>query len=299
MAISKAKLKSGKTKAAKAPAAKTSPAAKRAKPLARAAAAPAKSRPGAQRPKAAAKTASKTTARTAAGKAAPARPSGKAPSKPATKPAPKAQAGKAVAAPRSAAGSRGAKPAPKAQAGTARPAPARPAPAKGAKPRGTARPGAAPPTDGRGAPPAASSHLPHIEGRILKQIVAKLSEMRAESQGIVNQHLQSDMKPREESSDVGDDLDQASHERDREFNLIMHQRHLRRLRQVQEAFERISDGSYGLCEGTDEPINPKRLLIMPLARYSLEFQEQQEKTLGRTLEPESYVETEESFSAED
>ncbi|NIP72925.1 MAG: RNA polymerase-binding protein DksA, partial [Gammaproteobacteria bacterium] len=59
-----------------------------------------------------------------------------------------------------------------------------------------------------------------------------------------------DLRPREESSDVGDDLDQASNERDREFNLIMHQRHLRRLQQIDEAFERIEDGTYGLCEGT-------------------------------------------------
>jgi len=141
--------------------------------------------------------------------------------------------------------------------------------------------------------------LPHIDERTLKKIVAKLEEMREESLNVVNQNMQTDLKPREEASDVGDDLDQASNERDREFNLIMHQRHLRRLQQVEEAFERIEDGSYGLCEGTDEPINPRRLLIMPLARYSLEYQEQQEKTLGRAVEAEGYVEGEESFSAEE
>ncbi len=141
--------------------------------------------------------------------------------------------------------------------------------------------------------------LPHIDERTLKKIVAKLEEMREESLNIVNQNMQTDLKPREEASDVGDDLDQASSERDREFNLIMHQRHLRRLQQVEEAFERIEDGTYGLCEGTEEPINPKRLLIMPLARYSLEYQEQQEKTLGRAIEAEGYVEGEESFTAEE
>ncbi|HEX9844055.1 MAG TPA: TraR/DksA C4-type zinc finger protein [bacterium] len=124
--------------------------------------------------------------------------------------------------------------------------------------------------------------------------------MRDESQAIVNQNMQSDLKPREESSDVGDDLDQASNERDREFNLIMHQRHLRRLQQIQEAFERIEEGSYGLCEGTDEPINPRRLLIMPLARYSLEYQEQQEKMMGRGAGGEGFYESgEESFSSDD
>jgi RNA polymerase-binding transcription factor len=141
--------------------------------------------------------------------------------------------------------------------------------------------------------------LPHIDDRTLKKIVEKLEEMREESRNIVYQNVQTDLKPREEASDVGDDLDQASNERDREFNLIMHQRHLRRLQQVEEAFERIADGSYGLCEGTDEPINPKRLLIMPLARYSLEYQEQQEKMLGRVVESEGYLEGEDSFAAEE
>ena len=142
------------------------------------------------------------------------------------------------------------------------------------------------------------SKIPHIDSKTLSQIIAKLQEMREESLNIVNAHMQSDLKPREESSDVGDDLDQASNERDREFNLIMHQRHLRRLQQIEDAFERIDDATYGLCEGTDEPINPKRLLIMPLARYSLEYQEHQEKMLGRSLDG-GYGAPEEAFSQEE
>jgi RNA polymerase-binding transcription factor len=145
-----------------------------------------------------------------------------------------------------------------------------------------------------------NTHLPHIDSKTLRQIVGKLGEMRQESLNIVNQHVQTDLKPREEASDVGDDLDQASNERDREFNLIMRQRHLRRLQQIQEAYDRMRDGSYGLCEGTDEPINPRRLMIMPLARYSLEYQEQQEKMLGRTVDTEGEsMEGEDSFSAEE
>lgn len=141
--------------------------------------------------------------------------------------------------------------------------------------------------------------LAHIDDRTLKKIVVKLEEMREESQTIVNAQMQSDLQPREESSDVGDDLDQASNERAREFDLIMHQRHLHRLQQIEGAFLRMDDGTFGLCEGTDEPIHTKRLLIMPLARFSLEYQEQQEKTLGRGMTGGEFSETDESFSAED
>lgn len=141
--------------------------------------------------------------------------------------------------------------------------------------------------------------LEHIDDRTLSKIIAKLEEMREESQNIVNAHMQSDLMPREESLDVGDDLDQASNERDREFNLIMHQRHLRRLRQIEEAYVRMDDGSYGFCEGTDEAINPKRLLIMPLTKYSIEYQEMQEKTLGRINLDGNFAEPDESFGTDE
>ncbi len=128
------------------------------------------------------------------------------------------------------------------------------------------------------------SRLPHMDDKILARIMKKLEEMREESIKVVNTHVQADLKQREDTGEVGDDLDQASTERDREFSFLMHQRHLRRLQQIVEAYERIEEGSYGLCEGTDEPINPKRLLIMPLARFSLEYQQMQEKMLGRSPE---------------
>ncbi len=147
--------------------------------------------------------------------------------------------------------------------------------------------------------PEPAFHLEHIESRTLAKIIAKLEEMREESQHIVNSHMQSDLMPREESLDVGDDLDQASNERDREFNLIMHQRHLRRLQQIDEAYDRMNDGSYGLCEGTDEAINPKRLLIMPLTKYSIEYQEMQEKTLGRDSMDGSFSEADDSFGSDE
>ncbi|MCZ6552206.1 MAG: TraR/DksA family transcriptional regulator [SAR324 cluster bacterium] len=123
--------------------------------------------------------------------------------------------------------------------------------------------------------------LEHIDDATLDKIIVKLDDMREESLGIVNNQVQTDLKPRNQESDVGDESDHASEDRDREFSLLMHERHLRRLQQVEDAFERIKEGTYGLCEGTEEPINSKRLMIMPLARYSIEFQQEQEKTLGR------------------
>ena len=143
-----------------------------------------------------------------------------------------------------------------------------------------------------------SSKLPHIDDATLKKILARLQTMRGESLAFVNSQVHKDLRSRGEALDVGDDLDQASSARDHEFNLLMHERHLRRLKQIDEALERVEEGSYGICEGTEEPINPKRLLLMPLARYSLEYQQQQEKLLGRTLE-EGMLFDEEQFGTEE
>ena len=143
----------------------------------------------------------------------------------------------------------------------------------------------------------ARKKMAHIDDATLAKIVARLDEMRIESQDVIHQHVTSDLEQHKEVTDVGDDLDQAVTERNREFDLIMHQRHLRRLNQVNDAFNRLQEGTYGFCEGTEEPINPKRLTIMPLARYSLEYQEQQEKMLGRS--PEDTLGGEEAIVAEE
>ncbi len=194
-----------------------------------------------------------------------------------------------------------AKPAPKGRAAPSK-GPSRPAGRMGAaardflsdrEERDTSVSAAFPPVGTR-----VKSKMPHIDDATLAKIIAKLAEMQAESRAVVNQQVATDLSAKEQAGDVGDDLDQAVTERDREFNLIMHQRHLRRLQQVQEALQRIEEGTYGYCDGTDEPINPRRLVIMPLARYSLEYQEQQEKMLGRSPE-DTYGPAEEAFSVEE
>jgi DnaK suppressor protein len=266
----------GKKKAAPKAKAKTK-AAPKAKPAKAKAAAKAK-------PKAAVKKPAKAAAKKPVKAAAKAKPAPKS----TAKPAPKAAAPKA--APPKAAAPKAAPPKP-----MQRPTGRIPLLDRGSdrEERDTSASAAFPPVGAR-----SKSKMPHIDDATLNKIIAKLQEMREESQAVVNQQVAEDLSAKEQVGDVGDDLDQAVTERDREFNLIMHQRHLRRLQQVQEALQRIEEGTYGFCEGTDEPINPRRLVIMPLARYSLEYQEQQEKMLGRSPE-DTYANNDEAFTAEE
>jgi RNA polymerase-binding transcription factor DksA len=42
------------------------------------------------------------------------------------------------------------------------------------------------------------------------------------------------------------------------------------LYEVEEALKRIENGSYGVCEMSNEPIPPSRLEAIPFARFTLE-----------------------------
>ena len=46
---------------------------------------------------------------------------------------------------------------------------------------------------------------------------------------------------------------------------------------IDQALNRIEDGSYGYCEDTGEPIGIKRLEARPIATLSIEAQERHEK----------------------
>ena len=50
-----------------------------------------------------------------------------------------------------------------------------------------------------------------------------------------------------------------------------------RLRDVTDALKRIDSGTYGVCEGCEEPILRKRLEVFPSARYCVKCQSKLEK----------------------
>ena len=47
--------------------------------------------------------------------------------------------------------------------------------------------------------------------------------------------------------------------------------------EIDEAIRRIENGTYGICEMTDEPINIERLEALPYVRHSIKAQSELEK----------------------
>ena len=71
---------------------------------------------------------------------------------------------------------------------------------------------------------------------------------------------------------------------EQEFSLGLMDTERKIVREIHEALKRIQEGTYGICEGTGEPIPKMRLKGIPWARYCVKFAELVEK--GMAIEPD-------------
>ena len=97
--------------------------------------------------------------------------------------------------------------------------------------------------------------------------------LKESSQTINNLQTENEAKP--------DMTDRASEEIERTFELKTRDRERKLINKIDAALRRISDGSYGYCEETGEPIGLKRLEARPVATLSLEAQEMHERAEKR------------------
>ena len=74
-----------------------------------------------------------------------------------------------------------------------------------------------------------------------------------------------------------DDIDRASLETDKSLDLRTKDRARKLILKIDEALDRIEDGTYGYCEETGEEIGIDRLMARPIATLSLEAQERHER----------------------
>lgn len=82
---------------------------------------------------------------------------------------------------------------------------------------------------------------------------------------------------REENWNEPDLNDRASIESETALELRTRGRYKKLLDKIEDALQRIDDGSYGYCEETGEPIGLKRLEARPVATLCIEAQEKHEK----------------------
>jgi len=102
----------------------------------------------------------------------------------------------------------------------------------------------------------------------------KLLQWRAELLVESNETLQTLQEGTVAEPDLAD---RASTETDRSLELRTRDRARKLINKIDEALDRIDDGSYGYCEETSEPISIRRLEARPVATLSIEAQERHER----------------------
>ncbi|OUR98577.1 hypothetical protein A9Q84_03960 [Halobacteriovorax marinus] len=81
--------------------------------------------------------------------------------------------------------------------------------------------------------------------------------------------------------DLPDEADLAQSVINQQVTFNMRQREITKLRSIEEALERVEEGTYGHCEDCDDPIATKRLENQPWATMCITHAEEQEREQNR------------------
>lgn len=116
--------------------------------------------------------------------------------------------------------------------------------------------------------------MKHLKKKELDVLASRLSEVRREIVGDVESvQRQSNELGTDGTQDIGD-LAAATYSK--QVMMELGERERGRLREVEAAFKRIENGTYGICEESDEPIPFIRLEAIPYTRFTVAAQSEME-----------------------
>ena len=140
-----------------------------------------------------------------------------------------------------------------------------------------------------GNPASAGVKVRRLSDKDFQMYRRLLLEKRAELVGDVN-GMQEEVLRKNRQAAAGDlssmpihmaDLGTDNYEQEFTLGLLASERQL--LRDIDEALERIENGTYGVCLGTGKPITKARLKAKPWARYCIEYARLLEKGQVRAV----------------
>ena len=141
-----------------------------------------------------------------------------------------------------------------------------------ASPSAPARPLAPPP---RRPTEADDDGLEMLSAEQIQELRQMLEERRAQLIASIDERREQE---RDTGREVGDEMDEANTEGVSAMTSKLLERDVNLLREIDRALAKITEATYGLCEGTGEPIGYSRLKLRPWARYSVEYQEEIERS---------------------
>lgn len=115
-----------------------------------------------------------------------------------------------------------------------------------------------------------------MTGRISENILMECrKKLLITKQDVLNRfkNAQKELAHSEKGGDEGDQS--VAHIAEHSF-LVSQERMRNQLLEIEMALARIEQGTFGICEETEEPIEPDRLLAIPWTRLSIEGAELRE-----------------------
>lgn len=118
----------------------------------------------------------------------------------------------------------------------------------------------------------------HLSPETITECRKKLILMRQE---LLNRARMAQLDFGHVEKSSGDEVDQTVAQLAENHFLISQERMRTQLMEIDYALSRIENGTYGICEETEEPIEIERLFAVPWTRLSIEGAEIQEAMLRR------------------
>ncbi len=91
------------------------------------------------------------------------------------------------------------------------------------------------------------------------------------------------------TDDIGDDIDHANEERNRELYQLLAERDQQKLKQIKNAIDSIDAKTYGICEDCGDKIGKARLIALPFTKLCIDCKSEQERLKGIEKIPDSPV----------
>lgn len=143
--------------------------------------------------------------------------------------------------------------------------------------RSAARAGA---PSSNGARRARSGSARAVAGRVeefARLLLDERKRLRQELSEMEEHQLKTEEKPVADAANEDDLVDVATETFEREKGLALESSVQGILEMVEEALQRVRDGTYGICDGCGKPIDGKRLRAIPYARLCIKCKEREER----------------------
>lgn len=108
-------------------------------------------------------------------------------------------------------------------------------------------------------------------------LLVERKRLRDELSEMVEHQLKTEEKPVADAANEDDLVDVATETFEREKELALESTVQGMLEMVEEALQRVRDGTYGVCDGCSKPIDGNRLRAIPYARLCIKCKEREER----------------------